>query len=51
RIATARQELRRLDLFDYVVINADDRLDQTCQKIVAIITAEKCRVDQREINL
>jgi guanylate kinase len=51
RIATARQELKRLDLFDYVVINADDKLDETCRKIAAIITAEKCRVDQREINL
>jgi guanylate kinase len=51
RIATARQELRRLDLFDYVVINAEDELDKTCEKIAAIITAEKCRVEQREINL
>lgn len=51
RIATARQELKWLDLFDYLVINEDDKIDQTCQKIVAIITAEKARVQQREINL
>jgi guanylate kinase len=51
RIATARQELKRLDLFDYVVINAEDEIDQTCKKIKAIITAERCRVNQREINL
>lgn len=51
RIATARQELKWLDLFDYVVINAEDQLAQTCQKIVSIITAEKCRVNQREITL
>jgi len=51
RIATARQELRRLDMFDYVVINAEDKLDETCQKIAAIITAERCRVKQREIKL
>lgn len=51
RIATARQELKRLDIFDYVVINAEDRLDETCRKIAAIITAERCRVDQREITL
>jgi guanylate kinase len=51
RIATARQELKRLDLFDYVVINADDQVDETCRKIAAIITAEKCRLEQREINL
>ena len=51
RIATARQELKRLDLFDYVVINAEDELDKTCRKIAAIISAEHCRVKQREINL
>lgn len=51
RIATARQELKRLDLFDYLVINADDKLDETCRKIAAIITAEKCRVKQRHITL
>jgi guanylate kinase len=51
RIATAREEVKRMDLFDYVVINAEDKLDETCQKITAIITAEKCRIEQREINL
>ena len=51
RIATARKELRRLDMFDYVVINAEDKLDQTCEKIAAIITAERCRTTQREISL
>jgi guanylate kinase len=51
RIATARQELKRLDLFDYLVINAEDKLDETCHKIAAIITAEKCRVHQRHITL
>lgn len=51
RIATARQELERLDIFDYVVINAEDQLDETCHKIASIIMAEKCRLDQREINL
>lgn len=51
RIATARQELKRLEMFDYVVINAEDQLDQTCQDIACIITAERSRVKQREINL
>ena len=51
RIATARQELKRLDMFDYVVINAEDKLDETCKKIESIITAERCRVKQREITL
>ncbi len=51
RIATARQELERLALFDYVVINAQNQLDETCRKIMAIISAEKCRVQQREITI
>jgi len=51
RIATARQELKWLELFDYVVINAENQLDETCHKIAAIITSEHCRVIQREINL
>jgi guanylate kinase len=51
RIATARQEVKRLDIFDYIVINAEDQLDETCHKIAAIITAERCRVRQREIKL
>lgn len=51
RIATARQELKRLDVFDYVVINYEDQLEKTCDKINAIITAERCRVRQREIAL
>ena len=51
RIATARQEMKRLEIFDYIVINAEDKLDATCHKIAAIITAERCRVVQREIKL
>lgn len=51
RIATARQEQKRLDLFDYLVVNSNGKLDETCATIAAIIKAEKCRVRQREINL
>jgi guanylate kinase len=51
RIATARQELKRLEMFDYVVINEEDKLDDTCHKIACIISAERCRVKPREINL
>ncbi len=51
RIATARQEQKRLDLFDYLVVNRDGQLDQTCETISAIIKAEKSRVHQRKINL
>ncbi len=51
RIATAREEMKRLSEFDYVVVNRDGRLDETVEQIMAIITAEKCRVKQRKIEL
>jgi guanylate kinase len=51
RIATARQEMKRLEMFDYIVINEEDKLDETCRKIACVITAERCRVIQREIAL
>jgi guanylate kinase len=51
RIATARKELQRLDAFDYVVVNEDFRLDDTVDKVRAIITAEHQRVHQREVTL
>jgi guanylate kinase len=51
RIATARQELRRLDLFDYFVINADQELDAAVDTIVAIIEAEHHRTRPRRVTL
>ena len=51
RIATAREEMKRLDEFDYVVVNCDNHLDETVETIAAIITAEKCKVKQRKIEL
>jgi guanylate kinase len=51
RIATAREEMKRLDEFDYVVVNRDGSLDDTVKTIAAIITAEKCKVKQRKIEL
>ena len=51
RIATARKEIKSLEYFDYVVINAEDRIEETCQSIVSIIIAEKSRVHPREIEL
>jgi len=51
RIATARDEMKRLDEFDCVVVNRDNHLDETVETIAAIITAEKCKVRQRKIEL
>jgi guanylate kinase len=51
RIATAREEMKRLGEFDYVVVNRDGHLDDTVRIIAAIITAEKCKVKQRKFEL
>jgi guanylate kinase len=51
RIATARQELKRIDEFDYVVVNADFHLDETVDTLVAIIQAEHHRVRPRRVTL
>jgi len=51
RIATARQELKRIEEFDYVVVNSDFHLDETVDTLVAIIQAEHHRVRQRKVNL
>ena len=51
RIATARQELKRIDEFDYVVVNSDDRLDEAVDDIEAIIRAEHHRVHPRKVSL
>ncbi len=51
RIATARSEMGRLAEFDYVVVNAQNQLDETVDTILAIIKAEHHRVLPRMVNL
>jgi len=51
RIATARQELKRIGIFDYVVVNRDRCLDETVDTILAIIRAEHHRVISRKVTL
>ncbi len=51
RVATLREEMEQVLEFDYVVVNRDGQLDRAVEKIVAIITAEKCRTEQRVIRL
>lgn len=51
RIATARKELKRVEAFDYVIINRDYHLDETVDVIRAIITAEHHRVSPRKVTL
>lgn len=51
RIVTARAEMERISEFDYAVLNADSHVDEAVEKIVAIITAEKCRIPPRQVRL
>lgn len=51
RIATARQELKRIAEFDYVVVNRDDQLDEAVDTILAIIRSEHSRVKPRKVKL
>ena len=51
RVRTAEEELEKLSLFDYLVINRQGRIKQAVRDIEAIIAAEKSRVTPREISL
>ena len=51
RIATTREEMKRLHEFDYVVVNKEDCLDEAVNQILSIITAEHCRVNRVAIQL
>lgn len=49
RMATALVELERAQEFDYVVVNQEDRLDETVKTVQAIILAAKCRTGRQPI--
>ena len=51
RIATARKELKRVESFDYVIVNRDFQLDVTVDSIRSIIDAEHHRVSPRKVSL
>lgn len=51
RIATARQEMKRIGEFDYCVVNAQEKQEEAVDEILCIMRAEKSRVDQQPIQL
>ena len=51
RIATARQEMRRIGEFDYCVVNADGQQEEAVDLIMSIMAAERARVDHRPVEL
>ena len=51
RLSIAQSELARVGEYDYRVVNRDGQLEQAIAEIDAIITAEKCRVRPRVVEL
>lgn len=51
RVATAREELKRVCEFDYAVTNAHGQIDQAVATLCAILDAERARVEQRDPRL
>ncbi len=51
RIETVEEEIKQLPIFDYIVVNRQDKIDLAVSDIKAIITAEKCRANPRRITL
>jgi guanylate kinase len=51
RIDTAISELDQLDIFDYVVVNAQNRLQKAVDDIEAIIKVEHSRTQPRKITV
>jgi len=51
RLQAAWQEMDTLPIFDYIVVNYEGRLDETVDRIVAILQAEKMRVHPRRVGL
>jgi guanylate kinase len=51
RIETARDEYKKIDDFDYYVVNQEGKLDKTVDTILAIIKSEHARTVPRQVTL
>jgi guanylate kinase len=51
RIETARQEMKRLEEFDYVITNEQCQLDIAADQVLSVIEAEHHRVHPRQVDL
>ena len=51
RLEKAKDEIKSLPLFDYVITSHQGRLDDIISRIDAIVTAGKCRVKPRIVEL
>ena len=51
RLRTAHEEMARAAECDYIVVNAEGRLDDTVCQIAAILTAERLRIYRRRVEI
>lgn len=51
RLEAAKRELAEQPRFDYVVVNERDRLEEAVDRVLAIMTAERCRVGRQPVRL
>lgn len=49
RIDTAKEEVKKIDFFDYVVVNAENCLEEAVDDIVSIISVEHHKVHHRKL--
>lgn len=49
RVATAREEVKQIGVFDYVVINAENEIEKAINDVVSIIKTEHMAVNHRKI--
>jgi guanylate kinase len=49
RIDTAKEEVKKIDIFDYVVVNAENCLDEAVDDILSIISVEHHKVHHRKL--
>jgi guanylate kinase len=51
RTATARQEMKRMQEFDYCVVNPEGRPEVAVERVLSIIDAAHCRMHQEPVQL
>jgi guanylate kinase len=51
RLKTAEAEMQQIGNFDYAILNPRDGVERAIEDLLAIIKAEKCRVNPRRIKL
>ncbi len=51
RLEKTSWEMAQISRFDYAVVNEQDRLDEAVDQVLAIMSAERCRLDRKPVTL